>query len=80
MADIYDRHHAGLVVDPADDPIGAAACADPVVKRGQQALADTVWFPQERTGNELVGGCRNGLRRAFRERSIVTAAERSTSP
>jgi len=38
MADVYDRHHAGLVVDPVDDPIGAAACAEPVIERRQQAL------------------------------------------
>ena len=42
VSDIHDRHYTGLIVDPVDNPVSAAAGAEPVIHRREQPLADPV--------------------------------------
>src|SRR5215470_17048407 len=54
-----------LVIDPVNDTVGAAPCAEPVIKRREQLLADAVRLLQQRSGDELVGGSGDGFRQRF---------------
>ena len=65
VGDVYHRHHAGLVIDSVDDPVGTATCAKPVVHRGKQPLPDPVRVQQQRAGDELVGGRRDGFQQTL---------------
>src|ERR1039457_4032470 len=56
MVNVHDGDHAGSVIDPVDDPVRATACAEPVVQRRKQALADAVPLLQQRASDELVRG------------------------
>jgi hypothetical protein len=31
VSDVNDRHHHGAIVNPVDDPVRAATCAQPVI-------------------------------------------------
>lgn len=62
VIDVHHRHYPVLVIDPVDDAVGAAPRAEPVVHRREEPLANSVRLSQERTGDELVGCRRNGLR------------------
>jgi hypothetical protein len=59
VGDVHDRHRTGLIVNPVDDPVGATACAEPVIHRRKQSFPDPGGVRQHRAGYELVGGCRN---------------------
>ena len=67
VTDIYHRDNAHLVVNPVDDAVGAAACAEPIGQRRQQSFADTMRFPQQGTSHELICRCCHCLRQALGE-------------
>jgi hypothetical protein len=48
VSHVYYRHHAGLIVDAVDHPVGAAASAEPVVQRREKPFADLVGVGEQR--------------------------------
>src|SRR6516165_225860 len=53
------------VVDPVNGAVGSASCTEPVIQRREQLLADAVRLLQQRSGDELVGGSRDGFWQCF---------------
>ena len=51
VAPVADVHHGSypvLVIDPVDDPVGAAPRTEPIVQGGRQAFPDTMWLCEQR--------------------------------
>jgi hypothetical protein len=69
MCDVHHCHYADLVIDPVDDPVGAAARTEAVVQRWEQALADAVRMPQQWAGHEFVGSGRHSFGESLTERT-----------
>src|SRR5450755_3473439 len=69
MGDVHHGYHARLVIDPVDDPVRATACAEPVIERWQEALADAVGLLQQGAGDELVRRGSHGLGKDLAEGS-----------
>jgi hypothetical protein len=65
MADVDDGDDPSLVVDPVDDAVGSAPCAEPVVQRREQLLPHPARLLQQRPGDELVGSRGDGFRQRY---------------
>jgi hypothetical protein len=76
VGDVYYRHHASLVIDSVDEPVGTTTRAKPVVHRREQPLPDPVRVQQQRARDELAGSRRN----SFRETLAQCAADGRGGP